>query len=262
MARLYVGLSGFSYKEWQGEDRFYPPKLKASHYFEFYRSRYPAVEMDGSWYRMPGKDAVEKYIGETEKGFRFSFKAHRKITHMARLKPEAIDPLQFMLWRIAPLAVADRLGPLLVQLPPNMKRDDVRLGTFLEQAPKFYPDPNSAGWKEPAYTTVPVRYAFEFRHDSWDHDDVEALLREFNAGWVVADTDDKDGSRRVPGDFVYVRMRKTEYSSASLDEWVQWLISQEKDAYVYCKHEDAEEPWVWADHLIASGGSHSVRSQP
>ena len=86
MAHLYVGLSGFSYKPWQGEGRFYPPELKQKDFFAYYAERYEAVEMDGSWYRMPAETAVASYKQAAPEGFKFCFKAHRQVTHMARLK--------------------------------------------------------------------------------------------------------------------------------------------------------------------------------
>ncbi|MFZ4508351.1 MAG: DUF72 domain-containing protein [Fimbriimonas sp.] len=252
MAHTWVGLSGFSYEEWQGEGLFYPPTTKASGFFAYYQSRYESVEMDGSWYQMPGEASVKGYIKNSHDRFRFCFKAHRKITHLARLKEAGLEPLQFMLHRIAPLALVGKLGPILMQLPPNLKRDDDRLRTFFERAPRFYPKPDSAEWRTPELTDIPVQYAVEFRHESWRNDEVEALLRGLGLGWVAADVDELDAQRRVPAAFAYARFRKSDYPEELLADWAAWLRNGEANGiinFVFCKHQDAERPWDWADRL-------------
>ena len=103
MGAAHIGLSGFSYKPWQGEGRFYPPGLKQSEFFAFYSRRYETVEIDGSWYRMPGEAAVEQWRDASPPGFTFCFKAHRSITHIHRLKPECQESLRFLVKRIGPL---------------------------------------------------------------------------------------------------------------------------------------------------------------
>ena len=135
MAHLYVGLSGYSYKPWQGADRFYPETLKPKDFLAYYATRYRAVELDGTWYRMPSEQAVRAWAEQTPPNFIFAPKAHRQITHLRRLKPEAIESVHVMLARLAPLAERGRLGPILLQLPPNLRRDDERLTTFLDQVP-------------------------------------------------------------------------------------------------------------------------------
>jgi len=236
MAKLHIGLSGFAYKEWQGKGRFYPPELKPEQYFDYYVSRYNALEADGTWYQMPKEAAVEKWVQETPAGFRFSPKMHRKITHMTRLKPEGIDALNFFLKRLAPLEAAGKLGGLLVQLPPNLQYTDDRLATFLAAIPHR----ESLPW------------CLEFRNDSWHMPEVEALLREHNVAWVGWDTDEADAQRRDTAGHIYVRMRRSDYSDDQLKEWSDYFsskLNQRKDCYVYCKHEDAEQPWVWADRI-------------
>ena len=173
MARVHVGLSGYSYKPWQGEGRFYPATLKQAGFLSYYATRYDTVELDGVWYRLPSEKAVADWLASTPPHFRFAPKVHRQITHHARLKPECYDFVRFMLDRLKPLASADRLGPLLIQLPPNLRRDDDRLAAFLEQLP------------------TSLRWAIEFRHESWLEPAVEALVRRFNVSWVAADTDER-----------------------------------------------------------------------
>ena len=236
MAALYIGLSGFAYKEWQGEGLFYPPDLKQAQYFEYYLTRYNALEADGTWYQMPKEASVQKWIEESPERFRFSPKMHRKVTHYARLKPEGIDALNFFLKRLAPLEAAGKLGGLLVQLPPNLRNTDDRLAAFLDSIPHR--------------DTLP--WCLEFRSETWHTPEVESLLREHNVAWVGWDTDEADAQRRDTASHIYMRMRKSDYSEEQLKEWAGYFgskLAEGKDCYVYCKHEDAEQPWRWADGL-------------
>jgi len=234
MARAYVGLSGYSYKPWQGPGRFYPPTLKQAGFLGYYATRYDTVELDGVWYRLPSEKAVAEWVAATPDHFIFAPKVHRQITHRLRLKPECYDFIQFMLKRLQSLISANRLGPLLVQLPPNLSRDDDRLMAFLEHLP------------------TSARWAIEFRHDSWHDPAVESLLRRFNASWVAADTDDRPAECRDTADFWYVRLRRSAYDEVNLQEWAakfRKMVEEGKSCYVYCKHEDEGSPWVWADRL-------------
>jgi uncharacterized protein YecE (DUF72 family) len=228
---VQIGLSGFSYKPWQGEGRFYPPGLKQKDFLQFYSEHYPAVEMDGTWYRMPTEVGVNGWKESTPDAFSFCCKVHRDISHMRRLKPEAQESLKFMQQRLKPLADANKLGPFLVQLPPNMKRNDERLEEFLAASPKDY------------------RYALEFRHESWHTQEVEAILRQHNAAWVAAETDEAQAVRRDTADFAYVRLRKSEYESQELADWAAYFLSLARPTYVFLKHEDEGSPWVFADEL-------------
>jgi uncharacterized protein YecE (DUF72 family) len=228
-----VGLSGFSYKPWQGEGRFYPADIKAKDFLEYYAGRYDAVEMDGTWYRMPTEAAVKRWLDTTPDGFSFCCKVHRDISHMRRLKLESMESLKFMQERLKPLKEGGKLGPLLVQLPPNMKRNDERLAGFLSAASKDH------------------RYALEFRHESWTCDEVEAILREHNAAWVAAETDEATAVKRDTADFAYARLRKTDYDSDEIADWASYFKSLSKPTYVFLKHEDEGSPWVFADELLA-----------
>ncbi len=236
MSRLYVGLSGFSYKPWQGEDRFYPPVLKASQYFDYYASRFRSVEMDGTWYKMPSEKGVADWVDQAPAHFLYTFKAHRKVSHMARLKVEGIDPLAFMIKRLQPAIDAGVVGCVYIQLPPNLKRTDDRLEQFLPLLP------------------VGPRYGIEFRHESWDTDEVAEVMRARDVAFVASDTDDRRGVRRDTGSFLYTRMRRESYSDAELDSWAEWFrsgLDQNKDVFVFFKHEDDGAPWLDADRLLA-----------
>ncbi len=235
MARAHIGLSGYSYKPWQGPDRFYPPDLKQTAFLRYYATRYDTVELDGLWYRLPSEKAVADWLASTPSHFLFAPKVHRQITHRYRLKSECYDFLQVMLNRLKPLEAANRLGPLLIQLPPNMKRDDDRLAAFLEQLP------------------ASARWAVEFRHDSWHDDAIESLLRRFNVSWAAADTDERPAECRNTADFWYVRLRRSAYDERDLEQWagkLRSVVGEGKSCFVYCKHEDEGSPWIWADRLL------------
>jgi uncharacterized protein YecE (DUF72 family) len=159
---------------------------------------------------------------------------HRQISHRSRLKPEGYDFIRVMLGRLSALVSAKRLGPLLIQLPPNLLRDDDRLSAFLEQLP------------------ASVQWAIEFRHDSWHDTAVETLLRRFNVSWVAADTDERQAECRDTANFWYVRLRRSAYDEGDLSKWagkIRKMVDEGKSCYVYCKHEDEGAPWVWADRL-------------
>jgi uncharacterized protein YecE (DUF72 family) len=248
MAYIRIGLSGYSYKPWQGPDRFYPLELKQSDFLEYYATRYDTVEMDGIWYRLPTLPTAKRWIDQTPDHFVFSPKAHRTITHLKRLRPEAVPYLHTMLERLAPLAETGKLGPILLQLPPNLKRDDDRLAEFLASLSHSH------------------RWAMEFRHDSWQDSAVEELLRHARVAWAAVETDDHHAEHRDTADFVYARLRRSQYKDGDLEKWGGYLMEARKngkDCYVYCKHEDEGSPWVWADRLLKitettplSGGNH------
>jgi uncharacterized protein YecE (DUF72 family) len=230
---VHVGLSGFSYKPWQGEGRFYPKELKQKEFLAYYAERYDAVEMDGTWYRMPTEAGVNGWKVATPDKFSFCCKVHRDISHMRRLKLESIESLKFMQERLKPLYEVEKLGPYLVQLPPNMKRNDERLEEFLKAAPLGF------------------RYAFEFRNETWHAPEVEAILRGHNAAWVAAQTDEADAQKRDTADFAYVRLRKCEYDGGELRDWADYFKSLAKPTYVFLKHEDDGSPWLFADELLS-----------
>lgn len=235
--KVRVGLSGFSYKPWQGEGRFYPADLKQQEFLSYYAKRYDCVEMDGTWYRMPTEEAVQSWLANTPENFRFCFKAHRNITHVRRLKPEGYESLAFMLKRLAPVFKAGKAGPVLVQLPPNLKRDDERLSEFFSSAPKVQDG-------------VPVRYAVEFRHESWNVPEVENILSLHEVAWAAVETDDAGPQKRATADFGYCRLRKSEYTRDELEKWASFFRTSGMEWSVFCKHEDEGSPWIWADSLL------------
>jgi uncharacterized protein YecE (DUF72 family) len=235
MAPIYIGLSGYSYKAWQGPDRFYPPDIKPAGFLRYYAARYQTVELDGIWYRLPTGKTVQAWLERTPPSFIYAPKAHREITHIRRLKPEGLPTLNAMLERLAPLHAAGKLGPILLQLPPNLKRDDSRLASFLDSLPTTH------------------RWAMEFRHDSWHADDIERLIRNHHVAWAAVETDEREAEHRDTADFRYARLRKSAYGKPELTQWAELLRESSQhgqDCFVYCKHEDEGSPWLWADELV------------
>lgn len=217
--KLYVGTSGFSYKEWKGS--FYPVDLSAGDMLQYYAERLSSVEINNTFYRLPKAEVLERWSGQVPEDFRFSIKASRRITHFTRLKPEAKEPTEYLLSTLQVLG--DRLGVVLFQLPPNLKKDHARLADFLALLP---PD-------TPA--------AFEFRHESWSDDDVYDLLGSRGFAWVHADTEDDPDDTPIVGTapWGYLRLRRPGYEADDLHRWAQRVgeMSWER-AFVFFKHED------------------------
>lgn len=236
MGQLYVGLSGFSYKPWQGEGRFYPEDLKQKDFFGYYAERFNTVEMDSTWYRMPPENGVQNWIKQAPAGFRYTFKMHRDVSHMKRLKEESIDSVKFFLKRLKPILEAGLVGCVYVQLPPNMKRSDERLTKFLELLPRT---------AEESEAVVP--WAMEWRNESWDDDEVASLMASHGVAFVASDNDETKGVMRDTGSLIYARLRREAYTDEQLDEWAVWFkkgLESGKDAYAMFKHEDDGSPWL------------------
>jgi uncharacterized protein YecE (DUF72 family) len=214
---LYVGTSGYSYKEWKGS--FYPEKLPAKEMLPYYATRLPAVEINNTFYRLPQKSVLEHWKDQVPPGFKFSVKASQRITHFKRLK-ETEEETRYLLDTAA--ALEDRLGPVLFQLPPNMKKDLPRLELFVTCLPKE------------------TKATFEFRHQTWFDDDVLELLSRGNHALCISDTDDLPVSHiDKTADWGYLRLRRVNYSDENLVEWFKRVIDQNwKNAFVFFKHED------------------------
>jgi uncharacterized protein YecE (DUF72 family) len=216
--RLFAGTSGFSYTEWRGS--FYPEKLPASQMLASYSSRLPTVELNNTFYRMPRPALIEGWARGVPEGFTFAPKAPRRITHSQKLEGSA-DDVAYFLETVGGLG--NKLGPLLFQLPPFLKKDVPRLSAFLELLP--------AG----------TRAALEFRHESWFDDEVYAALAAREVALCAAEVDPGDGTgapllRTAP--YTYVRLRRAEYDAAALDGFLTRLAGLGVDeAFVYFKHE-------------------------
>ena len=214
---LYVGTSGYSYKPWKGT--FYPSDLPDKQMLRFYGERFRTVEINNTFYRMPKPSVLEAWADEVPADFRFVLKASQRITHMKRLK-DAGESLSYLL--DVAVVLKERLGPLLFQLPPNLKKDVVRLREFLALLP-------------------PERHAaFEFRNQSWFDEEVFGLLRDYHVTLCIAEAEDE---LEVPfvatADWGYLRLRRPDYGDAELQTWVNRVREQDwRDAFVFFKHED------------------------
>jgi uncharacterized protein YecE (DUF72 family) len=217
--RILVGTSGWSYKEWKGS--FYPPKLPAEEMLRFYAGRFPTVEVNNSFYRIPAERVLATWAEQVPETFRFVLKASRRVTHNNRLADED-GSLSYFLRAVNPMG--DRLGPTLFQLPPTFKKDLDRLGNFLALLPRR--------WVA----------AIEFRHPSWFVDEVYDLLRARDVALVAVDEDETEGkgSPLVPtASWGYLRLRRSAYDRAALESWATRIGgSPWSEAYVFLKHED------------------------
>jgi len=211
---LLCGTSGFSFKAWKGP--FYPEKLRADQMLAYYAERLPAVEINNTFYRMPRKDVIAGWRERVPAHFRFAVKASRRISHILRLK-DCEEPARYLFEAVAELG--ERLGAVLVQLPPHLRVDVERLRAFLGLVP--------AG--------MPV--AFEFRHASWQDDTVLAALAEHDAALVVADNDGAvPAALPATASWTYLRLRAPDYPPEKLEAWRKLLPPFDR-AFVFFKHE-------------------------
>lgn len=213
---VLTGTSGFAYKEWKGG--FYPSDLKNADMLTYYGSRLPSVEINNTFYRLPRPSVLEAWADCVPTPFRFVIKASRQITHFGRLK-DVGDVTGYLLETARTLA--ERLGVILFQLPPNFPKDAARLSDFLA----ILPDD--------------VRFAFEFRHPSWFADDVFEVLAERNLALCTADAEGPPAEIVPTADWGYLRLRRPGYTDGELDDWALRIGDQSWDtAYVMFKHED------------------------
>jgi uncharacterized protein YecE (DUF72 family) len=212
-----IGTSGYSYAEWKGN--FYPEKMAAKDMLRFYAERFPTVEINNTFYRMPKEALLAGWAEQVPESFTFVIKASKRITHDKRLK-DCGELLAYLFGVTSTLG--SRLGPLLFQLPPNFKKDVPRLKSFFEEMPERR------------------RVAVEFRHASWFDDEVYETLRGQRAALCVADTGEEPAAPLVATtDWGYLRLRREDFSDKDLREWARRIREQPwGDAYVFLKHEE------------------------
>jgi len=163
--KLHAGTSGFAFKEWKGS--FYPPEVKDDAMLGYYASRFPTVEINNTFYRLPKEGVLQSWAAQVPEPFTFAIKASQRITPFARLKPECASAVEFLLKNTSSLE--RRLGPILFQLPPNLKKDLPRLQAFLDTLPGDR------------------RFTIEFREESWFDDDVYDALRGRDVAMCIID---------------------------------------------------------------------------
>jgi uncharacterized protein YecE (DUF72 family) len=222
-SRVRIGLSGWNYAHWRN-GVFYPPRLPAAHWLEFYAERFDTVEVNSTFYRLPRVDAVARWLEQTPADFLFSVKASRYLTHIKRLRD--LGPgLERFLERIEPLLGSPKLGPILWQLPPTFRRDDEPLAGALARLPRE------------------LRHCFEFRDPSWFVDETYALLREHGVALAIGDRPQVNAfqTHELTAAWTYVRFhsgtrgRRGNYSESELRAWAarlrDWSRMHEVFAY-------------------------------
>jgi len=216
---ILAGTSGYAFKEWKGS--FYPEDVKNDGMLGYYATRFPTVEINNTFYRMPRENVLQDWASQVPDGFTFAIKASQRITHHARLKPESAEPLGYLLRNTEMLR--DKLGPVLFPLPPSLKKDLERLKTFLG----FLPDDR--------------RFTIEFRNSTWFEEDVVDALREKNVAMTIIDQDDFSTPEVSTANWGYVRLHRFDYTEKTLGEWAARVKEQPWEmTYVYFKHDEGE----------------------
>ena len=215
--KLVAGTSGYAFKEWKGS--FYPDDLKADAMLTYYASRFPTVEINNTFYRLPKEHVLLEWAAQVPDTFTFSIKASQRITHHARLKPESASAVEFLLKNTA--ALGRKLGPILFQLPPNLKKDAARLHAFLATLPEGR------------------RYTIEFRHDTWFDDEVFDALRARDIAMCIVEQPEFASPVVATASWGYVRLHRFDYDDAMHAEWARRIAAQSwSEAYVYFKHDE------------------------
>lgn len=232
MATLYAGTSGYAYPAWK--PGFYPADVPAARFLEYYAGRLNCVEINYTFRHLPSEKTLAAWVKATPPGFVFAVKAHQRITHMLRLKGAEQVTADFLA-ALEPLRAAQRLGPVLFQLPPNLKYDAPRLAAYLDLLP-----PEG-------------RFSFEFRDSSWFTEDVYELLRQHDVALCVAESE----KLRVPdvatAGFAYYRLRKPSYGDdelAGIAGRARELLAAGRDVFLSFKHEDDPGGALDAERLL------------
>lgn len=232
MPQLFVGTSGWAYPSWKPD--FYPDKLTQKKFLGHYASRLNTVEVNFTFRQLVKDTTTQNWIDQTPATFRFGVKAHQVITHIKRLKGTE-DFVPRFLATIESLARSGKLGPVLFQLPPNLKADGALLKDFLALLPR----------------TLPA--AFEFRHESWLSDSTWDLLRSHNAALCVAETEERATPDVPTGSFAYYRYRKPGYTAEERSSMVKKIgehLAAGRDVFAYFKHEETPAGALYAVDLL------------
>lgn len=223
--RLLAGTSGFAYRAWIGP--FYPPGIAAGRLLTSYADRLPACELNGTFYRQPSPAAIAAWVAATPASFRFSVKAHRAASFRAFARGG--DPAGDLGWLAAPLGgFGERLGAVLFRIPAEIGWDGARLDALLDAWPAGLP------------------LVVEAQDASWQRDETFASLRRHRAVLCATDLDDaEEPDLRLTGSFLYLRLRRTDYSPEALDAWairLEPFLAAGHDAFVFFRHDDGGAP--------------------
>jgi uncharacterized protein YecE (DUF72 family) len=232
VAQLYAGTSGWAYPSWKPD--FYPAKLAQAKFLLYYATKLNTVEVNFTFRQLLKETTVQKWIAGTPEQFLFGIKAHQVITHIKRLK-KTEEFIPRFLTTLEPLAHTGKLGPLLFQLPPNMKADIELLKEFLLTLPRGVPS------------------AFEFRHISWFSDEVFDLLKACNRALCVAETEERITPDVVTADFCYYRYRKPTYTAeerANMVARIREHLAAGRNVFAYFKHEETPQGALYAAEVL------------
>jgi uncharacterized protein YecE (DUF72 family) len=232
---IWVGTSGYNYPEWKGS--FYPQTLPAAKMLPYYAERFPTVEINYTYYRTPNAKILEGWSRATPERFKLTLKAPKRITHDARLR-DCADILRYFCETAATLG--PKLGALLFQLPPYLRKDLALFDAFLSDFP------------------ANVRAAFEFRHASWLDEEIFARLRSRNLALCVADSEKMKTPVTITADYAYFRLRDEGYTPEDIVRWAQTIrdnTADSADVYVYFKHEEAGKGPQFGRALLDALGS-------
>jgi uncharacterized protein YecE (DUF72 family) len=231
----WIGTSGYNYPEWKGS--FYPPDLPAARMLPYYAERFSTVEINYTFYRMPNEATVAKWAAETPSPFKLTLKAPRRITHDGRLKNTG--PLVASFCLVAG-TLQEKLGALLFQLPPNLKKDLPLLDDFLATLPRN------------------LCAAFEFRHPSWFDDGVFERLRARNLALCIADSEKLSTPVEITAEYGYFRLRDEGYTPAHIRQWADTIAgttTTSREVFVYFKHEEEGKGPEFARMLASALGA-------
>jgi uncharacterized protein YecE (DUF72 family) len=233
MGKVYAGTSGWSYASWKPD--FYPAKLASAKFLSYYATRLNSVEVNYTFRRFPTEKLLEGWMAATPEDFKFALKAHQMITHIKRLR-DTSDWLTRFFSSLRPLEDAKKLGPVLFQLPPNLKYDAALLKDFLEELPPG------------------LRCAFEFRHASWFCEEIYAALHAKNAALCQAESEKLETPEVQTASFAYLRLRKEDYSPKDLARLKSRVTdaSRAGEVFVYFKHEETPQGALYAESLIST----------
>jgi uncharacterized protein YecE (DUF72 family) len=229
--KLFIGTSGWVYSHWEGI--FYPENLRSRDKLKYFSKYFKTTEINYSFYRLPSREIFQKWYQETPADFIFSVKASRFITHIKRLK-DVEKPWKIFLENA--LNLKKKLGTILFQFPPSFKATNEninRLESFLKLI--------SVNQRLDQRKSAKIKYAFEFRHESWCNKEIYNLLKKYDVAWVIADSPDYTKAEVVTADFIYIRMHgpkvlfSSKYTRKELRDLAQKIKKWLKivDVYVY-----------------------------
>lgn len=216
---LWIGTSGFQYTEWKGT--FYPETMPTARMLPYYAERFSTTEINYSFHRIPSAKTIEGWYQATPEHFKFSLKAPQKVTHFAKLR-NCGDTMRYFHQVICDLE--GKLGCVLFQLPPALKKDSALLSSFLADVPDG------------------MRGAFEFRDSSWFHDETYQLLRSKNLALCIAESEKLATPIVATADYGYLRLRREDYQDTDIVKWADGIKAKAavwSDAFIYFKHEES-----------------------